>query len=347
MEGPFYDAPLVTYLSELIPEMPFTVVDIGCSGGIHPVWLQLGKRLRAIGVDPNIAEIERLREAWKDYKGVEHVAAFAGLPPDHPFRKQKGTAADWQDNPMHRMATFWALDLLQQRELTTNEKTEANLWQSTQLTDVAETIYMPDYFDRTGVTDVDFVKIDVDGKDLEVLISFEPSMDQLGILGFGLEVTFFGTDSPTDNTFHNTDRFMKSKGYDLYNLTSMRRYALRALPSKFVYKSPSEGDFGRLLQADALFLRDLSNAKQRDLMAAWGAPKLLNAMCLYALYSLPDAAADIAVTFRDLLKSHCDVDHALDLLTQQAQSGMDTSYTYKQWLERFAAQDRMFYVDPQ
>src|SRR5437868_15208903 len=147
MEGPFYDAPLVTYLADLIPNVPFTVIDIGCSGGIHPVWLQLGKRLRALGVDPNVAEIQRLQEAWKNYhKGVEYIPGWAGLPADHAFKTQKGDSPDWLNNPMYRMATFWALDLLQQRELTTAEKTEANLWHETELSDEAKVIYMPEYF---------------------------------------------------------------------------------------------------------------------------------------------------------------------------------------------------------
>ena len=98
------------------------------------------------------------------------------------------------------------------------------------------------------------------------------------------------------------DRYMKSRGYDLYNLTSLRRYALRALPSKFIYKSPAQGEYGRLLQADALYVRDLSDPVQRELMSKWGPAKILNAMCLYALNSLPDCAADLALAFERVLK---------------------------------------------
>ena len=41
----------------------FTLVDIGCSGGINPTWRTWGSHLRAFGFDPNLAEIERLSAA--------------------------------------------------------------------------------------------------------------------------------------------------------------------------------------------------------------------------------------------------------------------------------------------
>src|SRR4051794_23951278 len=62
----------------------FTFVDVGCSGGIDPVWRIFGDRLRAVGIDASAEECERLtrEEAHPD---IKYVGAFVGLPKDHPI----------------------------------------------------------------------------------------------------------------------------------------------------------------------------------------------------------------------------------------------------------------------
>ena len=57
----------------------FTLIDIGCSGGIDPTWLEFGNQLQAFGFDPNIEEVERLN-ASRPGPGIEYVAGFVGLP---------------------------------------------------------------------------------------------------------------------------------------------------------------------------------------------------------------------------------------------------------------------------
>ena len=67
---------------------PFTLVDIGCGGGIDASWRILGDRLRAFAFDPNLAEVERLRQS-ETLPGVTYWAGFVGAPPDDPFLIRK------------------------------------------------------------------------------------------------------------------------------------------------------------------------------------------------------------------------------------------------------------------
>jgi hypothetical protein len=39
---------------------PFTVLDVGCSGGISPFWRVFDPSLVALGIDPVVSECERL-----------------------------------------------------------------------------------------------------------------------------------------------------------------------------------------------------------------------------------------------------------------------------------------------
>ena len=48
-------------IARSLSKEPFVLLDIGCSGGINPMWRIFGDRLLALGVDPNIEEVERLK----------------------------------------------------------------------------------------------------------------------------------------------------------------------------------------------------------------------------------------------------------------------------------------------
>ena len=40
----------------------FTLVDVGVSGGIYPIWRKWGDKLHAVGFDPSTHEVEVLRK---------------------------------------------------------------------------------------------------------------------------------------------------------------------------------------------------------------------------------------------------------------------------------------------
>ncbi len=341
MEGAATHAPVLSYLAEAVAGSEFVLVDIGCSGGIDQVWRRFGRRLRAVAIDPNLVEIDRLR-GIESHSGVEYLAAFAGLPPDHPFAIRKGDRSNWGCNPWDRLSVARSLEILKARELSNAEKTAANLWPETELVDAAQTIVVPDYLRARRITSVDFLKIDIDGKDFDVLNSFDEALDGLGVLGLGLEVNFFGSDRDTDHTLHNTDRFLKARGYELFNLT-IRRYAGAALPSHYLFTFPAQSEFGRPLQGDALYVRDLGNPEYATFAGRLPPARLLNLVCIFAAFNLPDCAAEIAVRYREQLSALCDVEHVLDLLAAQVQGNVEKPLTYCEYMERFETQDAMFY----
>ena len=60
------------YVGDSLKSELFTHIDVGCSGGIDPVWRVFGPRLRAVAFDASLDECERL--ARED--GIEDLSTL-------------------------------------------------------------------------------------------------------------------------------------------------------------------------------------------------------------------------------------------------------------------------------
>ena len=341
MEGTGSYVPVIGYLCEIVRDSEFMLVDVGCSGGIDSVWRNFGSRFRALAIDPNLAEIERLKGIERN-PGIRYLAGFARLPADHPFALKMAGRSHWGRNPWERLSVVKSLELMKSgAKLSTREMLDANLWSEVQLSN--EWIVIPAYLQDNGIHSVDFLKIDVDGADFEILNSFSLTLDTLGILGLGIEVNYFGSTCDTDNTFHNVDRFMKGHGFELFGLT-INRYSMMSLPSRYLWHLPARTEFGRPLQGDALYVRDLGSHEYDDFTARLHVTKLIKLICIFAAFNLPDCAAEVALRFGDRLSSLCDVNRILDMLAAQAQGPVDTPLSYREYVRRFESNDPMFFT---
>jgi hypothetical protein len=317
----------------------FTVIDIGCSAGIDLAWRGFGDRLIAFGFDPNLAECARLQAA-ETLQNVRYVPAFVGVPADLPYNQERAGRGPWSRNPWLRLSVHRSQQLLQAgRDLSDAEKTQANLWTKTALADSASPIFLREYLPAHGITDVDVLKIDVDSVDFGILNSVESELADWRVLAVRLEVNFYGSDDPTDHTLHAMDRFMRAQGFDLFDLT-VRRYSHLALPAPYLFGIPAESVFGRALQGDALYLRDLC---AEGTQAGYGPVKLLKLAAIASLAGLPDLAAEVLVRHRHGLAPLIDVDRGLDLLAAQAQPDAAMPLSYTEYIAAFERNDPMFF----
>jgi hypothetical protein len=188
-----------------------------------------------------------------------------------------------------------------------------------------------------AVGDVDFIKLDVDGPDLDLLRHLSPMLDAHGVLAVGLEVNFIGGAGPDEHSFHNTDRLLRSLGFSLYNM-STRRYPAAALPASSALPYPADAAFGRLFQGDAVYVRDVCAAPE----SAPSPARLLKAAAIHALFGVPDCAAEILVAFRDRLEPLIDVDLGLDLLAAQAQDDADGALSYPEYVMAYRQDAGLF-----
>jgi hypothetical protein len=107
------------------------------------------------------------------------------------------------------------------KSLSSRELTLINAWGNTRLPDPNKPIFLRSYL-ADNRTSVDFLKIDVDGPDFQILNSMGESFDHPAILGICLEVNWFGSPHPADHTFHNVDRYVRQFGFELYDVRIMR-----------------------------------------------------------------------------------------------------------------------------
>lgn len=325
--------------SGALAEDPFVLLDVGCGMGPDPVWRLFGDALHVYGFDANIDEIERLTQV-EESPGVHYRAALVGLPDDHPFNVRRAADADPDVhayfNPWGRTSTMAALD--KAWSSGDHRLSETNAWAQARL--ATEKISLDAFVAEEGITSVDFVKVDTDGSDLEVLHSAEAMLNDTRVLGLMVESSFNGDATESSNSFHNIDRLLKRHGFQLYSL-SVNRYSRSALPAPFAFRIYAQTDSGQAFWGDALYLRDpVAPAYQ-----AVGGPelspgKLLKLACLLELLGLPDCAAEVLLAFRDELGPLVDVEGALDLLTPALEGYPET---YAEYVAAFEEDPSRFY----
>jgi cephalosporin hydroxylase len=189
-----------------------------------------------------------------------------------------------------------------------------------------------------GLPTVDFLKVDVDGSDPEVLESARNTLVEQKVLGVGVEVNWFGTANPTEHTFHNTDRFMREHGYSLFGAT-LRPYSRIDLPAPFEYDVYAQTRFGQPYQGDAVYIRDLAAPYQRELASTYPPEKLLKLACIYELFGLPDCAAEVLNCFRMQLAPLGDVEALLDALTPPL---LGAKLSYREYVSKFHTDPQSF-----
>jgi hypothetical protein len=324
----------------------FTLIDIGCSGGIDETWRLFGSRLAAIGFDASVSECRRLA-SQETNPNVRYMSGFVDIPPDHPFvqldgKKWRGHVGSFYEETSSR----WTRELRAERLRNgpDSEKWKYNLWGETELADPDKPLYMPQTLTELGLSDIDVLKIDVDGPDFRVLNSFDGLFAKLGIVAARMEVNLYGSADPTDHTFHNTDRFMRRQGYNLVRL-DCGYYSKRALPARYLHIGASSTVTGRIFQAEAHYALVPTNGNGRRLALSLTAEKLMKLAAIFSIWNQPDGAAEILIEFRDRIAPLIDVDAALDLLAAQTQAHVGTQQPlpYRDYMALFATDSPHFF----
>jgi hypothetical protein len=339
MDNINYNARMLHWVVEqrLLVGDPFTLFDVGCGLGIDPVWRFFGGDLHAHGFDPQEEECAKL-SVQEQNRNVHYHPTFVGLPPSDPFHAGREAARSTRRSYFDPGAHFtrgssYVANLRKQAQVAITpssslESTEQ--WSARRL--ATGKIALSHFIDEQRITNVDFVKIDTDGGDLEAAASCQSAIRRATILGFMIECCFTGSQDPTENSFHNVDAFMRRNGFVLYALTA-NRYSRAALPAPFLYPALYQTVSGQPIWGDMIYLRD---GASNDYRTVWGddlsATKLLKLACLYELFQLPDCAAELVLAHRDRLQQLVDPTVLLNLLTPRFR---DRDRSYSEYLQLF------------
>jgi hypothetical protein len=309
---------------------PFSLIDVGCSGGISGFWRVFEPSLKALGVDPLVREVDRLGQQETNLD-IKYTASLVGLPPDHPQPMQRGDAPPTRGNPWSRLSAHTASEIMRAGTPQSEALAVLNNWNESEDKAVS-TVGIDELVADNSIANVDFIKIDIDGFDLDALISAERSIREFPVLGLAVEVNFYGSNSASDHTFHNTDRLLRSWGFDLFDL-SVRRYSVAALPQPFQWDIPAQTVRGRPYQGDAVYLRDpcaLSCGKSAE--PSLSNNKILKLVCLFELFGLPDHAAELLVLYRQSIAQHFPVERLLNILAGEIDP---LGESYEEYVNRF------------
>jgi hypothetical protein len=308
---------------------PFVLIDVGCAGGIDDAWRAFGPSLVARAYDPDVAACEDA-QTREPFENVRYHALHVGLPETHPFvQRRRADATHWPNtNIWGRISAGYLAD----RAHSAAPEAEPRM------ADPDSVIGVDDIVRTENLPTVDFLKVDVDGPDVEVLESAPDVFTTSRVLGVGMEVNWFGSANPTEHTFHNTDRFLREHGFTLFGLTC-RRYSRTDLPAPFEKEAFAYTRFGQPYQGDAIYVRDLAADNLAALAGDYPPDKLIKLACLYELIDVPDCAAEVLNRFSARLSEFGDCESLLDALTPPL---LGKQLSYRDYVARFEREPELF-----
>jgi Methyltransferase FkbM domain len=254
---------------------PLHLVDIGCRGG-PPGWLDAWPGgVVGVGVDPDAAEIDRLRPKWPK---IRFTPAWIEAPHFPDTLPQGFDRATWHavNNATWRRTSSAAAQVAATMEVAPGDPGQ---------------LVGPPVPSRTvdevaaELARIDVVKIDTDGHDLEVIESGPATLDSA--LMVSIEVQLQGRPHARAGTFGNLDAALRARGFELFDLVT-HRHSRAALPAPFWGGGAGPTFRGQTVWGDAVYARDLvgtPDARFTDRVPVLAA--------LFAMVGLPDCGAEL------------------------------------------------------
>ncbi len=219
-------------ISELIDSLdrPLVFVDCGARGGIQNILSRAVPGAIVIGFEPDKAECERLRRAAPENHRYFPVAAGK--------RKEIRT--------LYLTANPSCSSLLKPDFELWNRLLDCEAFIEIQAEQAVETVTLDGFLPESGIKDVDLLKLDTQGTELDILQGAEFFLSST-ILGVITEVEF----SPMyqdQAVFSDVDSYLRQFGFMLFDL-SRHRYRRTSYPRESETR-------GQLLAGDAYYLKD-------------------------------------------------------------------------------------------
>ena len=293
---------------------PFVVIDVGVQGGEHPRWELLGDHVRIFGFDAIAEAIERLEAKGPRLNRFYYPTALGDEEGEREFYVPANTFG----------ATFYG-----------NSKglhDGARIGDGTPGPRMVPISRLDTLFAAGKIPLADFIKIDCEGFEREVLLGARNYMTGSNVLCVTAETSFQATKLFPKGPFHTISDIMIEHRLSVFDLSYVRypRDAYIAAKKQCLWP-PADPmisipylDVGQPSTIDMLFCRDfVAEATKPESYISAIEPKappttdkLIKSMINFELHGLMDCAVDIAVHFRTQLSERFDVDAAIALLVR-------------------------------
>ena len=257
-------------------DRPLGIADVGCRWGFAEAWGRLGAAARIVGFDPDAEECARLRGRYVDQPNVEVVdralASRVGRRTVHVTR-EPACSSFFPPDPVV-LAQIPDLSIMTPIGNSQSDTTTLDRW-------LQDTNWGP----------IDFIKADVQGAELEVLLGAVNALPNVVLMELEVE---FNQLYEGQALFADVDVFARQQGFRLWRLSNLAHYTRIGSPPHppitdvhFCDSRPVEwrSPGGQLFWAHALFVAvDVVDRTAED----WQRP--LRAGCVAATLDLPDVA---------------------------------------------------------
>jgi len=278
---------------KLYQSHPLTLVDVGASGGILSHWQPHRRHLRVIGFEPDDRAFETLNKQQGRLTRWLNIGLHnrSGTIPLYLTRKQQNSSC-----------------YLPNRTLLDRFHNPARFEVRNETTIACRTL--DDVLMEEDLTDVDFIKLDTQGSELEILKGATSTLSD-AVFGLEIEVSFaeIYTGQPL---FANVDLFIRQYGFNLIDL--------RTISWKRSVGASVGNSKGQLMHADALYFRRPKMFK--DVLAntdsSFARTKLLRAFSICQIYGFLDYGLELLDRMGPSLFEESELQHLRTHIRSQA-----------------------------
>ena len=273
-------------IKNLLKNNPIIFVDIGAAGGMHKRWLKLGSNIKSILFEPDEEEYKKLNFNKSDNSVIINAAVA--------------------DNK--KLVDF---NICKKQEVSSIYKPNLNLinkYDEAQRFEVERTVSMQadslnSLLKVENINDVDFMKIDTQGSELDILKGATNYLDN--IIGLEVEVEFVQLyhEQPL---FFEVNTFIESNGFSLIDLR--KSHWKRERKNYSINK-------GQLIFADALYFKEPEKILE---ISGLNQEKIVKTIFVYLTYGYHDFArvlfdlskknnflsTECEIGIKDLLRRH-------------------------------------------
>lgn len=270
-------------LTTVIPDnFIINVLDIGAKFGIHPSFRKIQYLANYYLVDADAEETEYLRKLYSESKNIAVFNEFIDSEEkcveffhySHP-----GGHSAFRPDDKH---LYWT----KLRPGTSDILGSVNI-DSTTL----------DHFALKNNILVDFLKLDVEGKELEVLEGGESTLS--GILGIRCEILLNSLYENCAPSFSAIDAFLRENGFIFLGFDNEASNSRVAFSDIY-----SEKTYGQLIGVDGLWVKPPEEIILKS---------QFECVCKYTVFNLLNGAQDLAVyVLKEYCKTHGTLNHQLD-----------------------------------
>ena len=277
---------------------PIVIFDVGARGGLNAEWAVFGEQMRVYCFEPDEEECNRLKAEAPPQVTYLPTALGRRSGDATLFESKLAFSISLYKTRMDYFNRFVNRD----NGVVVSERTIA-------------VKSLDDTMKLHGIDHVDFLKLDAEGAELDILMGGEEVLRSGRLLGLLSEIRLHEeiNGSPP---FATLDGFVRDQGLRLYNI-AVNHHSRIALPYPQLndYRLDTGEKFyaytahGQVQDGDALYFRDLFTKPESKLTS------ILKLCALMEIYMLNDCAAELIVANKERLSTVADPDHLLNLLT--------------------------------